>query len=175
MDSLVALKINLLTLIRLAKTELWDSLEDLKANQENILRCKEKRTNNSEAMIKSMKNLSSIFIEIIINNNNKLLEYYEELKKFKDIKTPGESSYEYNPHLEEINELQHKLENSISLLAETIKKEKEYNTRFNNSNIKVILSQTEFYSQKILFDYEELNKAKLKYYNNRYPNLSIRK
>lgn len=167
MTELTKLKINLSCLIRLTKTELYDSIEDLNKNIEMINYYESKNTTEYEAYIHQLKFLNSVYINSTIELNNKLKHYYKDLKEF-DI------TFESNDVLDEINRLQSNLEKSISNLEKNRLEVKEYNGLIKDKTIVITSSETNYLTSEVLRNYDNLKQAKLKYYNN-HINILIKK
>ena len=180
MEDLVRVKINLLCLIRLAKIELNDAIEDLKVNKEKTKFYQEKDPKKYDSQIKHLLYFRNILIFIISNKYSELQEYYKDLKKLENIKTPSESftdnsSNTFNPSIIELNKLQNDLENCVGNLSACYNKTQKYNEMFKDIGIKVEFSQSEYYIKAILEKYDELNNSKLRYYSGKYPMTLIKK
>ena len=176
MDNLVKLKMNLLSLIRLGKIELNDSIEDLEHNINKVNQYKETNSLKYELAIRSFENLNKILIEVIINKYNELLTYNEEIRKLDSIKTPGENILNLNkPYLEKIKENEMILEDSISKLAQSIELEKKYRKMINDDSITIINSQTDYYMKEVILNYKNLKLSKMEYYEDKYPEVLVKK
>jgi len=164
MDELTKLKSNLSCLIRLTKIELYDSLEDLKRNIENIKFYERKDSVKYVGYINQLKILNNVYIDSIINANNKLKDYCSDLEEVNKIK-PTSTSFKYGEDiLNRINELHNTLEQSISNLEINKLSIKKYNDAINNKKIKITSSETEYLTHEVLRNYENLKQTKFEYY-----------
>ncbi len=171
MDALGKLRINLQCLIRLTKTELYDSLNDIKRNIELIKHYTEIDSVKYEALIKELEYIKNIHIDSVIAINNKLKSYYKDLNELKNNTVIEET----NKDLENINKLHSLLEESISKLEMNKLNVIRLNKIIKLKGITVISSETEYLVSEVLRNYETLNEARLKYYNNKHSNVLTKK
>lgn len=150
MDELKKLKLNLSCLIRLSKTELYDSLEDLKRNIELIDFYTKQDSIKYELYIDQLKKLNNIYTDSIIQFNNKLKSYYNDLKEVGIFI--------------ETNNLQNNLEQSINNLENNKNKLKSYKELIKNKSIIIISSETDYFTNETLRNYEILEQSKLEKY-----------
>ncbi len=167
MDELKKLKVNLSCLIRLTKTELYDSIEDLKRNIEMIDDYYQKDPVKYEKYINQLKAINEIYIDSTISINNKLKEYYKELKDIGILVKNNNSN--------KIDKLQNNLELAITNLEHNNLKVKKYNSAIYNENINIISSETEYLINEVLRNYENLEQAKLEFYKEKNINILTKK
>ena len=142
MDELKKLKINLSCLIRLARTELYDSLEDIKRNNNLIDLYTKQDSVKYEKYINQLKSLNDIYTDTVIKINNKLKSYFKDLK-------------DYNLPIE-IDSFQNILEQSIDDLEINKNKLKHYKNLIKDKSIIIISSETDYLTNEVLLNYEIL-------------------
>ena len=150
MDELKKLKINLSCLIRLARTELYDSLEDIKRNNNFIDLYTKQDSVKYEKYINQLKSLNDIYTDTVIKINNKLKSYFKDLK-------------DYNLPIE-IDSFQNILEQSINDLEINKNKLKHYKNLIKDKSIIIISSETDYLTNEVLRNYEILEQSKLEKY-----------
>ncbi len=150
MDELKKLKINLSCLIRLARTELYDSLEDIKRNNNLIDLYTKQDSVKYEKYINQLKSLNDIYTDTVIKINNKLKSYFKDLK-------------DYNLPIE-IDSFQNILEQSINDLEINKNKLKHYKNLIKDKSIIIISSETDYLTNEVLRNYEILEQSKLEKY-----------
>lgn len=150
MDELKKLKINLSCLIRLARTELYDSLEDIKRNNNLIDLYTKQDSVKYEKYINQLKSLNDIYTDTVIKINNKLKSYFKDLK-------------DYNLPIE-IDSFQNILEQSINDLEINKNKLKHYKNLIKDKSIIIISSETDYLTNEVLLNYEILEQSKLEKY-----------
>ena len=177
MNDLSRLKLNLLSLIRLTRTELDDSLDDLNSNIKKINYYKEKDVIKYESYINQLYIINGIYFKSIIYLNNKLKSCYKDLELLKNIKIPSENfnGVKNSHYLEKINKHQINLERSITQLDESLKIEEKCKKLIDDNRIIVTFSQTKYYEKEVLSNYEKLKQAKIEYYHIKYPEVLVKK
>ena len=150
MDELKKLKLNLSCLIRLTRTELYDSLEDIKRNIDLISFYIKQDPIKYNSYVKQLKELNNIYTDSLIKFNNRLKSYYNDLK---DI---GLSI--------EIDPSQNNLEQSINNLENNKNKLKSSKELIKNKSIVIVSSETDFIVNKVLENYEIIEQSKFENY-----------